>query len=299
MAKLQILLILLHPILIVSCPGSAAPFMHAKCETEVKFSNSCDDVKKEILGRATSTTWVDPHNGGTYNLTTISDSFIAGQRLTGDKKYTDKFDFTFSTLGASCVVQACSESQVNSLVDYSTNYCNLHDLYCSSVDGCPTVGKDLQYEETFSSCNEHDSKTCVGAKTVRSGGNTQCRNDVLKAADDLARAGLEIAAAVTDCAEGYTPACEDDISKCLQDLSDCAIDLTNAVYACSGDTPTQCSEDIDEVIEDVTAATVDIMDAVLDCSEGNDKDCAGDIGLAAEELAAAGIEISKAVTDCS
>lgn len=296
---LRVFFLFLSPFLAASCPGSAAPYIHSKCEMGVKFANTCDEVMKEIIARVNSKSWVDPHNGGTYNLTTTTGSSIVGERLTGDKKYVDKFDFTFSMSGESCVVQACSESQVNSVVDYSTNYCNLHDLYCSSVDGCPTVGKDLQYEEIFSSCSEHDSKKCVGAKVVRVAGNSACRDDILKAAGDLTRAGIEIAEAVTDCAEGYTPACEQDLADCLQLLSDAAIDITNAVYACEGETPTQCSEDIDEVIEDITAATVDVMEAVLACEEGNDQYCAEDIGLAAEELAAAGIEIAKAVDDCS
>ena len=62
---------------------------------------------------------------------------------------------------------ACSESQVNSVIDYSTNYCNLHSLYCNSSDGCPTAGTDLTYSESYSSCSQHDD-VCVAADQVAS-----------------------------------------------------------------------------------------------------------------------------------
>lgn len=61
------------------------------------------------------------------------------------------------------MVSACSESQVTSVVDYSTNYCNLHSLYCNSSSGCPTAGKDLTYTEKYSSCSQHDD-VCVVPK---------------------------------------------------------------------------------------------------------------------------------------
>jgi len=147
-----------------ACPGSKAFLTHAKCDMSVSFSNSCAAVSAEIQARVNSDTWTDPHNGGTYTLSEASDTKIAGQRVTGDGKYTDKFDFNLSGTGDSCSVEACSESQVNSVLDYSTNYCNLHSLYCSQGDGCTTIGADLTYTETYSSCSQHDD-VCVAKKT--------------------------------------------------------------------------------------------------------------------------------------
>ena len=138
----------------------------------VKFYTSCSTVMAELQSRVSGTNgWSDPHNGGAYTLTSVSDGNpqmgipgkITGQRVTGDDKYTDKFDFTFTGTGISdepaCNVSACSESQVSSVVDYSTNYCNLHSLYCTAKEGCPTSGKDTAlytYKETFSACSQHD-----------------------------------------------------------------------------------------------------------------------------------------------
>merc|ERR1719424_2211059 len=106
--------------------------------------------------------WTDPHNGGTYSFSSTSESSIEGKRTTGDGKYTDKYDFSFETnASGGCDVSACSESQVMSVLDYSTNYCNLHSLYCNSADGCPTTGTDLTYCETFNSCKQHDASACT------------------------------------------------------------------------------------------------------------------------------------------
>jgi len=147
-----------------ACPGSSA-FFHAKCEMEASFTDSCETVQTEMIARANGENgWVDPHNGGTYSFTSTTSTDIAGTRTTGDGKYTDKYDFHFEADGSGCKVSACSESQVNSVLDYSTNYCNLHSLYCSSADGCPSAGTDLTYKESFNSCSQHDD-VCVATQT--------------------------------------------------------------------------------------------------------------------------------------
>ena len=56
--------------------------------------------------------------------------------------------------GASCFTQMCSESQVFSIGDFDTNYCNLRNVYCNVADGCElSDGIDLEYEETFVECS--------------------------------------------------------------------------------------------------------------------------------------------------
>ena len=105
-----------------ACPGSPAR-MHAKCSMEVVFSQPCDSVMAEVTARVSGKNgWTDPHNGGVYSITNSTSSFLSGQRVTGDGKYTDFFDFSFSAAGDGCSVEACSESQVNSFIDFSTNY---------------------------------------------------------------------------------------------------------------------------------------------------------------------------------
>lgn len=164
----------------VSCPGSPS-WQHAKCSMTVSFpSNTCAQVKEEIVLRLTQSSWIDPHNNGTYKLTSKSDGgggggteadVVTGERLTGDGKYTDKFVFTFtpeesessSSSSSGCQVTACSESQVFSILDFSTNYCNLRNLYCnSSKDGCVTQKYDfLDYDERYVKCGQNVVEKCI------------------------------------------------------------------------------------------------------------------------------------------
>ncbi len=147
------------------CPGSES-FIHAKCDMSVSFTDSCADVQSEMTARQTGTGgWADPHNGGTYTFTNVASDIIEGTRTTGDGKYTDKYIFSFTSTDSGCDVSACSESQVMSVLDYSTNYCNLHSLYCNSADGCPTAGKDLTYTEKYNSCSQHDDVCVANAQT--------------------------------------------------------------------------------------------------------------------------------------
>jgi len=149
------------------CPGSNAD-KHAKCSMTVTFpSASCSVVSYEILSRLRGLNgWIDPHNQGTYELLEEDKerNQITASRLTGDRKYTDKFQFGLTEIDGktdACEVTACSESQVRSVIDYSTNYCNLRSLYCNSSDGCPVVASSLEYEETYSDCTQRDAKKCI------------------------------------------------------------------------------------------------------------------------------------------
>mmetsp|Transcript_6461 Transcript_6461/g.8907 ORF Transcript_6461/g.8907 Transcript_6461/m.8907 type:complete len:169 (+) Transcript_6461:147-653(+) len=147
-----------------SCPGSKA-WIHAKCSLTATFpDSSCGDVATEIIARINGENgWTDPHNGGTYTLTSGSEttSVLTTQRVTGNGKYTDLQKWTLSGSGSSCEVAACSESQVTSILDFSTNYCNLHVLYCGSQDGCPVAKLDFKYQEAFASCSQNDKSKCI------------------------------------------------------------------------------------------------------------------------------------------
>jgi len=137
-------------------------------------SATCSIVAAEIRARLTDEHWIDPHNRGTYTLLNDtgknSDSgddgatiVIQGKRLTGKQNYTDLFAFSLSSDGASsCNVQACSESQVFSILDFSTNYCNLRNLYCNAGDGCVgLVTDDLEYEEEYTKCRQNKKSDCI------------------------------------------------------------------------------------------------------------------------------------------
>jgi hypothetical protein len=156
------------------CPGSAAG-SHASMKVTVAADASCDAVQKEIEARANGGSWVDPHNGGIYSLLSSSNGVIQTQRTTnpatsvGGNVYTDKQTFALTTVDGGCQVKGCSESQGGSFSDFSTNYCDLRNLYCGSSDGCVSASNDFTSQESSHKGSlgaGHDSSKCIVAAEV-------------------------------------------------------------------------------------------------------------------------------------
>jgi hypothetical protein len=156
------------------CPGSGA-LIHAKMSVTAVAAASCSDVQSEIEARAGGNGFVDPHNGGIYSLLGSDGGVISTQRTTnpatsvGGQLYTDKQNFVLSDTDGGCKIESCSESQGTSVGDFSTNYCDLRNLYCGSSDGCKPVGKDFTHEETGHSGSigaGHDAGACIVTQSV-------------------------------------------------------------------------------------------------------------------------------------
>merc|ERR1712241_1250855 len=158
-----------------SCPGSGSLF-RAWMEVTATASASCDDVKAEIQARASAQGgWKDPHNGGIYSVLSSDGNVIKTQRTTnpaksvGGKMYTDKQNFELTAVGGQCQIKACSESQGTSFADFSTNYCDIRNLYCGSADGCKPVSSDFTSKEVEvkpSFGAGHDFGKCIVKSTI-------------------------------------------------------------------------------------------------------------------------------------
>jgi len=171
-SKVAAALFVFAPTAAGTCPGSNA-WVHAKCEVMVEVHATCDEIIAEMEARVAGIekgTWHDPHNNGIYAILGREARELSMQRRTGNGKYTDKLMFTFEEMSPSkCKVQGCSESQVTSVADFSTNYCNLRMMYCGSADGCKPVAKDFAFVE--SSVNPsfgagQDPKACLAAPSA-------------------------------------------------------------------------------------------------------------------------------------
>jgi hypothetical protein len=157
------------------CPGSGA-LLHASMKVTSVAAASCSDVQSEIEARANQENgWVDPHNGGVYSLLSSDSGVINTQRTTnpdtsvGGTLYTDKQTFALSDTDGGCQIEACSESQGSSVGDFSTNYCDMRNLYCGSSDGCSPVGKDFTHSESSHKGSVgagHDAGACIVTKSV-------------------------------------------------------------------------------------------------------------------------------------
>ena len=145
----------------IKCPSSSA-LAYAECQIEVNFEEKCDVVAKEIDSRINgqSDKWYDPHNNGTYTATSIwTNGQIEISRVTGDNKYTDKMIFGLTDwYDGTCAMTACSRSQTFSILDFGTNFCNLHNLYCSDPE-CRPFNK-LDYTEKVFKCTDNNVAKC-------------------------------------------------------------------------------------------------------------------------------------------
>merc|ERR1712166_884308 len=129
----------------MSCPSTAAIGPAAGMKISTVAATSCDKVAAEIKARVngqSSKAWHDPHNNGKYTLENYGGT-VSTSRLTGDDKYTDKQIFTLAPDGDNCKIDACSRSQVTSVFDKGTNYCDLKMLFCGKADGCKPLVNDF------------------------------------------------------------------------------------------------------------------------------------------------------------
>jgi hypothetical protein len=157
------------------CPGSPAS-VHAKCKMEVKFPDTpCANVVEEVKSRLKhQLDWMDPHNQGTYKLLSESGKkdgtngqqhdvvlLKASRQTAGNIQYTDLLNIQFSQDKENCMVHGCSESQVTSVLDFSTNYCNLHNLYCGGSTCKPILHDFINFEESYNECKQRSVEKCA------------------------------------------------------------------------------------------------------------------------------------------
>mmetsp|Transcript_60585 Transcript_60585/g.161034 ORF Transcript_60585/g.161034 Transcript_60585/m.161034 type:complete len:184 (-) Transcript_60585:114-665(-) len=135
----------------ITCPGSAS-LVHASYQLQITSPASCEAVRSEMLARVAGqpNVWHDPHNNGTYSVVSNAGDLLELARKVGSVHHGGAnnsdlmiFDFHTETATGGCQFSGCSESQVFSIGDYSTNLCNLRMMYCDEADGCIPVQGDL------------------------------------------------------------------------------------------------------------------------------------------------------------
>ncbi|CAE7417408.1 unnamed protein product [Symbiodinium natans] len=128
----------------------ALDVIHAHCQVSVTAQTSCKAVQDEMVSRVASIStgaWHDPHNNGIYSLESQTDAQLEFKRVTGNKMFTDKLKFDFEDVDGTCKIHGCSQSQIPSVADFSTNYCNLRMLYCGEDEGCEPVQYSFSVKE--------------------------------------------------------------------------------------------------------------------------------------------------------
>mmetsp|Transcript_60595 Transcript_60595/g.146421 ORF Transcript_60595/g.146421 Transcript_60595/m.146421 type:complete len:158 (-) Transcript_60595:65-538(-) len=132
--------------------------IHASCRLQWTFSGtSCADAVQGIGNAITKMTGLD--NCGTsekcgYIPGTQNATAITAKHETPVKHYKDDISIEFTANGADCTAQGYSTSETwYAVLDFGTNYCNLHNLALAS---------GLQFSERVSdsTCTQYSSANC-------------------------------------------------------------------------------------------------------------------------------------------
>ncbi|KAK3611300.1 hypothetical protein CHS0354_015714 [Potamilus streckersoni] len=147
--------------------GASRAFMlgyplHASCKVEWTFGISCDQVKQRLVSQFEA--WKTADNcasGGEkclYTLKTNTDTMVAGTHETPVHHYIDDVSFTLTPSGSTCSVSGSSRSEIwYAVLDYGTNYCNMHNLITGSG-----LDKVSGYTEKTNDdvCTQYSSADC-------------------------------------------------------------------------------------------------------------------------------------------
>eukprot|EP00455_Lapot_gusevi_P044135 TRINITY_DN5465_c0_g1_i1.p1 TRINITY_DN5465_c0_g1~~TRINITY_DN5465_c0_g1_i1.p1 ORF type:complete len:161 (-),score=43.99 TRINITY_DN5465_c0_g1_i1:51-533(-) len=139
------------------CMPTAAGPLHASCKVTWTFPNTSCGIVNGALVKAVAN--LSGSDCGTsekclYSLVSASSSEIKVVHTTPVKHYADDVSFDFSQSGTDCVVAGYSTSETwYAILDYGTNYCNMHNL--GAILG-------LQYSEITSDdiCTQYSSANC-------------------------------------------------------------------------------------------------------------------------------------------
>lgn len=138
--------------------------LHAQCTIHWKFKIPCQNVSDALQNQIKKWTGPDGCDQGgekcLYKLKSVTNTTLKATHTTPVKKYVDDLTFTFKLdlTDSGCLVLGHSTSEVfYAVLDYGTNYCNLHNLITGSkLDKAPGYNETT----TDSVCTQYSSADC-------------------------------------------------------------------------------------------------------------------------------------------
>ncbi|GAB1605852.1 uncharacterized protein LOC115219780 [Argonauta hians] len=132
---------------------------HASCSIKWTFNTSCSTVNSKLVNQIGL--WNSSSCGDgmkcLYKLESHNSSLILGTHFT-PTFYADSFYFSFDSDNTTCYVEGVSSSDVwYALLDFSVNYCNLHNLITGS--GLDRVSGYTEFTDN-SVCTLYTSRNC-------------------------------------------------------------------------------------------------------------------------------------------
>ncbi|XP_077979111.1 uncharacterized protein LOC144434525 [Glandiceps talaboti] len=135
---------------------------HAQCEINWTFAISCISVKTQVVDQIKEWTGDDNcQEGGQkclYELIYANETFIEATHTTPVNRYIDDMTFELHLDDAICYVKGFSRSRLwYALLDYGTNYCNLHNIIeGAGLDKVPGYTEDTRNKI----CTLYSSANC-------------------------------------------------------------------------------------------------------------------------------------------
>jgi len=150
--------------MVAACWTLAASYpIHASCKLTWTFSVNCTFVNNKIATQMNTWSGTNCDSGEKcrYKITSQSASQIKGTHTTPVKHYVDDLTMTFTAPTAtSCSVAGFSTSETwYAVLDYGTNYCNLHNLVDGAMIDTSTYG--FKEDVSDSSCTQYSSRNCA------------------------------------------------------------------------------------------------------------------------------------------
>jgi len=137
--------------------------LHASCNVTWTFQQDCTQVREKLV--AQMETWKDDSTCGEgqkclYTYGEVKDNVLHGTHTTPKARYIDDLHYTFYRNSATggCNVIGFSTSRIFfALLDFGTNYCNIHNL----VEGAGLTS-DPHYSELTRDeiCTQYTSANC-------------------------------------------------------------------------------------------------------------------------------------------
>ncbi|KAL8591608.1 hypothetical protein ACOMHN_030494 [Nucella lapillus] len=134
--------------------------LHASCKIDWAWEVQCSQVQSILVDQMEK--WKSDNCSGTekclYTLKSRTESQVTATHETPVKHYVDDLTFTFTPSASSCKVKGHSTSETwYAVLDYGTNYCNLHNLITGSG-----LDNKSGYKETTSNsvCTQFSTADC-------------------------------------------------------------------------------------------------------------------------------------------
>lgn len=134
--------------------------LHASCKLDWDVGSDCNNTYKKIKGQIDAWTGEDCGTSEKclYTFISFDGTTLKAKHTTPKAHYVDDLTMVFTSKGNRCYVNGFSTSELwYAVLDYGTNYCNLHNLITGSG-----LNKTQNFAETTNNwkCTQYSSANC-------------------------------------------------------------------------------------------------------------------------------------------